>query len=195
MRAEQSPASLPAAASPRLPAVNRRCRALSAAVLAWSLSLSGCAPFRAGLPPGPSGAPVPESSAGRTRPGLQDARGHALARDARAQVGRPYRYGGQDPGTGFDCSGLVSYVHRGQGLYVPRTAADQHRAARPLPRDALRPGDLVFFRIDSREVSHVGIYIGEGRFVHAPRSGRPVGEARLDERYYVERWAGAGTFN
>jgi cell wall-associated NlpC family hydrolase len=165
------------------------------AVLALSLALAGCAPFREGLPTGPAGAPAHDSAAGRAASSLQETRGLALARDARALIGRPYRYGGHDPATGFDCSGLVSYVHRAQGLYVPRTAADQHRAARPLPREALRPGDLVFFRIDSRQVSHVGVYVGDGRFVHAPRSGRPVGEARIDEPYFAERWAGAGTFN
>ena len=175
--------------------MNRRRRGLPAALLALSLALPGCTPFREGLPPGPAGTPVPEPTARRAEPSLQETRGLALARDAQAQVGRPYRHGGHDPATGFDCSGLVSYVHRGQGLYVPRTAADQHRAARPLPREALRPGDLVFFRIDSRQVSHVGVYVGEGRFVHAPRSGRPVGEAHVDDPYFAERWAGAGTFN
>lgn len=172
------------ARSPRLRAVNHRVLGL-----ALVFAVAGCTPFQHGLPPGPS---TPPPSGGS--PTLQDARGLAIARDARALIGTPYRYGGHDP-DGFDCSGLVSYVHRAQGVPVPRTAADQHRAARPVPRDGLRPGDLVFFRIDSKQVSHVGVYVGEGRFVHAPRSGRPVGESRIDEPYYAERWAGAGTFN
>jgi cell wall-associated NlpC family hydrolase len=157
--------------------------------------VAGCTPFKPGLPPGPS-APADASqrtdAAGTT---LQQTRGLAIARDARSLLGTPYRYGGNDPRSGFDCSGLVVYVHRAQGLQVPRTAAEQHRVARPLPREALRPGDLVFFRVDSRQVSHVGVYVGEGRFVHAPRSGRPVGEDRIDDPWYVQRWAGAGTFN
>jgi cell wall-associated NlpC family hydrolase len=157
--------------------------------LALVLAIAGCTPFQRGLPPGPAATPPAGAS-----PSLQDARGLAIARDARALIGAPYRYGGHDL-DGFDCSGLVSYVHRGQGVPVPRTAADQHRVARPVPRDALKPGDLVFFRIDSRQVSHVGVYVGEGRFVHAPRSGRPVGESRIDEPYFAERFAGAGTFN
>lgn len=119
-----------------------------------------------------------------------------MAREAREQIGLPYRYGGSDPHRGFDCSGLVSYVHAQEGIAVPRTAAAQYAAARKVDRDDLLPGDLVFFRLEprNRQVTHVGVYIGQGRFVHAPQSGRDVGEARLDDPYYQERFAGSGRF-
>lgn len=115
---------------------------------------------------------------------------------AMAQVGTPYRYGGSTPAQGFDCSGLVFYVYGQQGIAVPRTAAQQFAAATPIREQDLKPGDLVFFRLAGPrdEVSHVGIYSGQRRFVHAPQSGRRVGEASLDDEFYRERLAGYGRF-
>jgi cell wall-associated NlpC family hydrolase len=157
-----------------------------AALAVIALLLGGCAPFRPGLPT------EPVATLDRAAEGY----GAALARDARAQLGTPYLYGGADPSRGFDCSGLVAWVHARAGVAVPRTAAQQFAAAEPVPRDGLRAGDLVFFRLDrrSRAVSHVGVYTGQGRFVHAPQSGRVVEEARLDDPYFAERFAGAGRF-
>jgi cell wall-associated NlpC family hydrolase len=111
-------------------------------------------------------------------------------------VGVPYRYGGAEPSRGFDCSGLVAYVHGQGGISVPRTAAAQFAFAQRVPETDLRPGDLVFFRLSlgSRDVTHVGIYTGQRRFVHAPQTGRNVGEASLDDAYYRERYAGSGRF-
>lgn len=156
------------------------------ALASGALLLGGCAPFRPGLP----AEPVAVTDAAATDAGM------ALARDARAQLGTPYLYGGADPRRGFDCSGLVTWVHARAGITVPRTAAQQFAAAEPVPRTALRAGDLVFFRLDrrSRTVSHVGVYTGQGRFVHAPQSGRAVEEARLDDPWFAERFAGAGRF-
>jgi cell wall-associated NlpC family hydrolase len=146
---------------------------------------SGCAPFRPGLPSEPIVREEPAASGA----------GAVLASEARAQIGVPYRWGGDEPRRGFDCSGLVAYVHAQEGIPVPRTAAQQFAAARKVDADELRPGDLVFFRLDGRrQVSHVGIYTGQRRFVHAPQSGRDVGEASLDDPYYRERFAGAGRF-
>jgi cell wall-associated NlpC family hydrolase len=119
--------------------------------------------------------------------------GARITASALAQLGRPYRYGGNTP-TGFDCSGLVQYAHGAAGIRVPRTTDDQHDAARPVKLGKLAPGDLLFFRIDSRKVSHVGIYTGDGRFVHAPESGQSVEMRQLDEPYYRERVVGAGRF-
>jgi cell wall-associated NlpC family hydrolase len=110
-----------------------------------------------------------------------------------ALVGAPYRYGGTGPDT-FDCSGLVSYVHGEFGLRTPRTAAQQFSAARPVPRAQLQPGDLVFFRLSSQAVSHVGVYTGHDRFVHAPQTGGLVREASLDDESFRDRYAGAGRF-
>jgi cell wall-associated NlpC family hydrolase len=121
----------------------------------------------------------------------QETPGTRVARTAVEYAGVPYKYGGDTP-RGFDCSGLVFYSYQKVGFDVPRTAAAQSSAARPITLDALRPGDLVFFRVKSKEVDHVGIYLGGGRFIHAPRNGRVVSAAYLDDPYYRTRLSGAG---
>jgi murein DD-endopeptidase len=118
--------------------------------------------------------------------------GSAVARSALDQLGRPYRFGGNDP-NGFDCSGLVRFAYSQLGINVPRTTVEQYRAARPISLTELMPGDLLFFKLTSDEVSHVGIYQGDGRFVHAPASGRDV-EVRKLEGYFQTRLVGAGRF-
>ncbi|HWP94362.1 MAG TPA: C40 family peptidase [Gammaproteobacteria bacterium] len=120
--------------------------------------------------------------------------GEQIAIFAERYVGTPYRFGGATPEEGFDCSGLVRYVHARVGLDLPREALEQFRAARPVTERDLAPGDLVFFRIDGNTVSHVGIYVGSGRFVHAPSEGGAVTYARLDEPYWRSRFVGAGRF-
>jgi murein DD-endopeptidase len=147
-------------------------------------SIAGCAPFRPGLP----SEPIEPGATAAKGPGA------AIARNALAQLGVPYRYGGSEPRRGFDCSGLVAYAHGQEGIAVPRTAATQFAAADSVEQGQLRAGDLVFFRTvpRSRAVTHVGIYTGQGRFVHAPQTGRDVVESSLDEAYYRERYAGSG---
>jgi len=107
-------------------------------------------------------------------------------------VGTPYRYGGNTPGGGFDCSGLIGYVYReGAGVALPRTV--RALADGPWPaveRSDLVSGDLVFFAIDGGRVSHAGIFVGEGRFVHAPSSGGTVRLDRLDSGYWQSRLRG-----
>ena len=149
----------------------------SAAVLVLA-AIAGCAPFRA-VAPGPAPA---------------EARGAEVLAAAESRLGTPYRHGGSGPDA-FDCSGLVSYAYLQVGIAVPRTAAAQHAAATPVAREELRPGDLVFFRLDGREVSHVGIYAGGGRFVHAPQRGGHVREDRLDREVFRRGWAGGGRFD
>ncbi|HYM42687.1 MAG TPA: C40 family peptidase [Steroidobacteraceae bacterium] len=127
------------------------------------------------------------------RAALQPNAGVAIAALAVSLVGSPYEFGGADAG-GFDCSGLALYVHEHVGLAIPRTAREQQRAARLIARDDLAPGDLVFFRIHSHRVDHVGIYVGSGRFIHAPRAGGAVEYADLGGAYYRGRFAGAGRF-
>ncbi len=117
--------------------------------------------------------------------------GSKLVRVAAGLIGTPYKYGGDDP-RGFDCSGLVFYSFDRLGIEVPRTAADQRRAASRIDVDALSPGDLVFFRNSARKVDHVGIYAGEGRFIHAPRAGQVVSYAYLDDPYYRAHFVSAG---
>lgn len=105
-------------------------------------------------------------------------------------IGVPYRWGGATP-DGFDCSGLVYYTFRKAGVPVPRTSQEQYRAARPVQIESAAPGDLVFFGRRGR-ISHVGIYLGDERFIHAPESGRTVTVAHLADGYYRARFAGAG---
>jgi cell wall-associated NlpC family hydrolase len=120
-------------------------------------------------------------------------RGEALADFALRLRGSPYRYGGATL-DGFDCSGLVFYSHRQLGLVVPRTSHDQAKEATDVKQGKLRRGDLVFFKVDSRRVNHVGIYIGERRFVHAPGAGKPVTINSLDDEFYTLRFSSAGRF-
>jgi murein DD-endopeptidase len=157
-------------------------------LVAFALVTAGCTPFRAGLP-----GDIASTPAGV--PGTRDA-GAELAQAALRYVGVPYRYGGAEPSRGFDCSGLVAYVHGQGGISVPRTAAAQFASARRVSEAELQPGDLVFFRLSarSRDVTHVGIYTGGRRFVHAPQTGSRVGEASLDDAYYRARYAGSGRF-
>ena len=111
---------------------------------------------------------------------------------ALALIGTPYRYGGEDPVRGFDCSGLVRHVYReGAGLDLPRRSEDMGRIGTAVARDALVPGDLVFFNTLGRPYSHVAIYIGDGRFVHAPTSNGVVRVEALDQRYWLSRYNGA----
>lgn len=142
-------------------------------ILLAAALLGGCA----SAPPAPS---HPESSVG-----LQ------VLAAAERQIGRPYRYGSAGPRS-FDCSGLVQYAHRRAGLAVPRTTTQQFRLARRVNRRGLRPGDLLFFRLEPAKVSHVGIYAGEGRFVHAPSSGKRVSYGELDDPYWSRRLVAAG---
>ncbi len=99
-------------------------------------------------------------------------------------VGTPYRFGGASPVEGFDCSGLVHFTYREAGVVVPRDTAAQRLAARPIRRAELQPGDLLFFDLEGKKNSHVGIYTGGGTFVHAPSTGKDVRLDRLDAPYW-----------
>ncbi len=103
---------------------------------------------------------------------------HRAAEEAAKMVGRPYRFGGASPARGFDCSGLVYFSYRQVGIRLPRSTEEQLRASAPVARAELRHGDLLFFDQEGKKNSHVGIYLGGGRFVHAPSSGKYV---RMDE--------------
>lgn len=106
-----------------------------------------------------------------------------------------YRFGGKNPDAGLDCSGMVSHIYQtALGLKVRGSAADIARQARVIERQDLRPGDLVFFNTKNRPFSHVGIYIGDARFVHAPSGTGRVRIDHLGERYYAQRYEAARTF-
>lgn len=121
-----------------------------------------------------------------------DVTGAMIARTALDMLGTPYRYGGNDP-TGFDCSGLVQFAHARHGIALPRTTLLQYRHEKRDPPE-LRPGDVLFFRIKGR-VAHSGIYLGDGRFVHAPSSGSNVSVSRTDNPYFSDRLAGVRRFH
>lgn len=107
-------------------------------------------------------------------------------------VGTPYASGGGSPDTGFDCSGLVAYVfaHAAQ-LRLPRNTFDLARTGAAVSAGELRPGDLLFYNTQHRPYSHVGIYLGEARFVHAPSTGGAVRIEQMDLRYWTHRFDGA----
>lgn len=109
---------------------------------------------------------------------------------ALALLGTPYRWGGSSPDSGFDCSGLVGYVFRNAlGIELPRVSREMAKAGEPVAdRAALAAGDLVFFSRRGDVVDHVGIYLGEGRFVHAPRTGRDVTVSELDSGYWSDKF-------
>lgn len=116
-------------------------------------------------------------------------RGQAIVNTAMKYLGTPYRWGGTSPG-GFDCSGLVQYVCRANGISVPRVAASQRGAGRYVSRENLQPGDLVFFS-NGGGISHVGIYAGNGNMVHAPHTGDVVKVASINSSYRISHYAGA----
>jgi cell wall-associated NlpC family hydrolase len=113
-----------------------------------------------------------------------DARGAAAADHALKMVGKPYHFGGSTPSRGFDCSGLVQYSFRQAGVALPRDTEQQRRASASIRVSSLRRGDLVFFNEGWRRNSHVGIYLGNGKFVHAPSSRGYVRTDRLDSVYW-----------
>ena len=103
-----------------------------------------------------------------------------------------YRRGGREPATGFDCSGFVRYVFQHSvGAQLPSDSASQFRIGEKVARADMRTGDLVFFRTRGKRVSHVGIYLDHGRFIHSPSSGKRVSISSLDDGYWAKRFVGA----
>jgi cell wall-associated NlpC family hydrolase len=116
--------------------------------------------------------------------------GASAARHALEMQGKPYRAGGSSP-RGFDCSGLVQYSYARANMRLPRSTEDQWASSRAIPRKEIRPGDLLFFNEEGKRYSHVAIYVGNSRFVHAPSSGKRVSTASLTDRYWSQSFAGA----
>lgn len=141
------------------------------------------------------GLPVPGAdnrAADMTSPaGYVDSVGEVIFY-ALSMVGINYRWGGASPQTGFDCSGLVGHVFRQiAGLVLPRDSYAMARLGKPVALEELRPGDLVFFNTMRRPFSHVGIYLGDKRFVHAPSAGKTVHVVDMTEPYWSVRYNGA----
>ena len=118
---------------------------------------------------------------------------HPGVQIAKAMLGSPYRYGGSSP-SGFDCSGLVYYSYRRAGIHVPRTTHEQLRATNRVRLARLTAGDLLFFKLGRQPVSHVAIYTGNGRFIHAPSSGKRVSYGSMSDIYWKNRLIAAGRF-
>ncbi len=116
--------------------------------------------------------------------------GLPLLDDARSFIGVPYRWGGTT-GDGFDCSGFVQTIFARAGYALPRQAKNQIRVGEPVPDEEIAPGDLVFFSTYARGASHVGIYLGNGEFIHASSGEGAVTVTPLSKRYYVNRYLGA----
>lgn len=112
-----------------------------------------------------------------------------------ALVGTPYRYGGSSRDQGFDCSGMVQFLYRDAfNVALPRTARDMAAASRRIRPQDLKVGDVVFFNTGGHPYSHMGLYIGNGEFIHAPTSSGTIRTARLDQPYFRQRFTGAHTF-
>ncbi len=172
----------------RAPApVQRRALRRSALPVLLGLLLAACS----SAPPRHTGSPAVQRHEGYQSATAYSQRANDVLLRALGLVGTPYRYGGNTPEGGFDCSGLVGFVFRdAAGLQLPRTTSGlMELRARHVDRDELQPGDLVLFTPAGG--GHVGIYVGEGRFVHAPRSGGTVRMDRLDTAYWAAAYAGA----
>lgn len=118
--------------------------------------------------------------------------GDQIVMTARNYIGIPYKWGGESADEGFDCSGLTMTVYQLNGLDLPRTSRQQWRVGTPVARDDLQKGDLLFFATSGgRRISHVGIYAGEGKFIHAPGRGKSIRLAALSKTYYRKRFMGA----
>lgn len=117
--------------------------------------------------------------------------GGIAARTAERFVGIPYRWGGENVVDGMDCSGFVRAVFNLCGVNIPRTSREQFTVGDKVGRDDLKEGDLVFFGDSAERISHVGIYVGNGKFVHAPRRGEEIKISALDEPYFAKRFVGA----
>jgi cell wall-associated NlpC family hydrolase len=119
-------------------------------------------------------------------------RAASLVENALGFIGVKYRRGGTAPETGFDCSGLVKYVfHDAWGLDLPRRAEQISHIGERIGKDQLKPGDLVFYSTLRKTVSHVGIYLGDGQFIHAPSRGEQVRVEDMNQPYWIKRFSGA----
>lgn len=117
-----------------------------------------------------------------------------MTRIAQSTIGKPYKWGGSNPQQGFDCSGLMTYVHENAlGIKIPRTAAQQRDKSRTISYAQLQPGDMLFFKT-GKNSNHVGVYVGDRKFVHAATGSKQVKVASMDSSYWHKRFVKFGTF-
>ncbi len=133
--------------------------------------------------------PVPQKSPS-SRQGERDL-GFIAARTAERFVGIPYQWGGNTVVDGLDCSGFTKAVYNLCGVSIPRTSREQYKAGNPISKSDLKDGDLVFFGSSEASISHVGIYVGDGKFVHAPKRGEDIKITSVSESYFERRFVGA----
>jgi cell wall-associated NlpC family hydrolase len=124
----------------------------------------------------------PPASAARTE--VSATLADRAAAQAATMRGRPYHFGGASVSSGFDCSGLVQYSYRQVGVDLPHSTEAQRKISRHVGLSGLRRGDLLFFDLEGKKNSHVGIYLGDGRFIHAPSTGKSVRNDKLDSPYW-----------
>lgn len=110
------------------------------------------------------------------------------------QRGIPYRYGGNSPNRGFDCSGLIQFSYAQVGKRIPRTTKQQFQSRRSVSLGKIRPGDLLFYATEGRRPDHVALYLGHGEMIHAPSSGKQVKITRLNNPYWRSRLIAAGRY-
>ena len=159
----------------------------STLVVALLVALAGCG----GAPTTPQDSSVAKA----TRRPVVSERGQEVMLFALGLLDTGYRFGGKNPSAGLDCSGMVSYVFdKAIGYRVSGSAADIARQGRPINRDDLRPGDLVFFNTRNAPFSHVGLYIGDDRFIHAPSTNGRVRIDLLSTKYYAQRYDAARAY-
>ncbi len=137
--------------------------------------------------------PKPFSRSGKDVPATTKPRSTALGPQAvtlaKAQLGKPYQWGAAGPNK-FDCSGLVQYVYLNLGVALPRVSGQQAGAGVHVDRKDLQPGDLVFFKLSGTRIDHVGIYVGKGRFIHAPSKHNPVRVDSLNNSWWRRKFKG-----
>jgi cell wall-associated NlpC family hydrolase len=155
------------------------------------MGLAGCGTFRSDPPP-PSVWKSDIPVGGLIKPPAAMTSQQAISEITSRSVlllGTPYRLGGMSPAEGFDCSGLIAHVMQDAfQLRFPRTTEEQSLVGRPVPRHSLEPGDLVFFNTLGRPNSHVGVYLGDRRFVHAPNRRGVVRIESMDQSYWSTRF-------
>jgi cell wall-associated NlpC family hydrolase len=178
--AEQSAAGTSPAASPG--------SAVASAPVSSSGSTAGSAQDAMGG--GGAAGHAGEAAAALSDPNWASVKAHAAYEVAKSELGVPYLWGGTSPKTGFDCSGLMQYAYGRVGIHIPRVAAEQFQVGTPVGLHQLREGDLVFFKESDGYIHHVGMYVGDGRFIQAPQTGENVDYGNLRDPYFAQQFAG-----
>lgn len=153
-------------------------------ILVFVIAISGCAT--------PSGDTSKSAKASRSYPRSTSAAANEVVLYALGLVNIGYRFGGDNPDSGLDCSGMTAYIFKeAVGITLPHSAAKQSRLGAGVSKSDLLPGDLVFFNTTGKPASHVGLYIGENRFVHAPSTNGKIQVASLSSAYFAQRYENA----